>query len=209
MPAAFLLTSIFLLELASAALDAIGYGALASYLWSTYTQLTNNQKANQRLTLRKSITDLRSQLSTISSVDEFAKWAKLRRKLDAASSSFERVSGDLALEKTAFELYINLLMRVFIYGSRTVLSVYNYRTAVFYVPANWFYPVLWFLSLPGAPMGSVSVAVWAFACNRVCKRGVATLARVFAPVAETNMPARRNEENGQDGAGGVRQQVAY
>ncbi|KAJ2718847.1 GET complex subunit get1 [Coemansia sp. Benny D115] len=126
---------------------------------------------------------MRSDLRTISSVDEFARWAKLRRKLDSASASFEKLSGELSIERTAFELYVNLVMRVVVYGARIVMSLWNYGVAVFYVPENWFYPFLWALSLPGAPAGGVSVAVWSFACNRVFKRAVAVYERVYRPVA--------------------------
>ncbi|KAJ2399681.1 GET complex subunit get1 [Coemansia sp. RSA 2559] len=107
----------------------------------------------------------------------------MRRRLDAMSSQFEKASSDLAIERTAFELYINLVLRAAIYGLRALVSIYNYRKAVFYVPENWFYPVLWFLSLPAAPMGSVSVTVWALACNRVCKRIAVMFNRVLVPVA--------------------------
>ncbi|KAJ1954278.1 GET complex subunit get1 [Dipsacomyces acuminosporus] len=184
----FLLLSIFVLELVSALLDSIGYGAVSSALWDTYCKVTGNKKAAERLELKDSIMHLRRELRTISSVDQFAKWAKMRRRLDALSAKFEKVSSDLAIERTAFELYVNLILRVVIYGSRAVINIYNYRVPVFYVPANWFYPVLWFLSLPAAPTGSVSVSVWAFACNRVCKRGAIILDRVLKPVAVVQQP---------------------
>ncbi|KAI8324139.1 hypothetical protein GQ54DRAFT_77670 [Martensiomyces pterosporus] len=177
----FLLVSIFVLELVSALLDSIGYGTVAGSLWDTYCRATGNKKAAERLELKDSIMQLRRELRTVSSVDQFAKWAKMRRRLDAMSTKFESVSSDLAIERTAFELYVNLVLRVVVYGSRAVINIYNYRVPVFYVPANWFYPVLWFLSLPAAPMGSVSVSVWAFACNRVCKRGAIIFDRVLKP----------------------------
>lgn len=185
----YLILSIFLIELASAVVDGIGYGAIASAVWDTYCRMTGSKKAVERLELRDSIVKLRQSLRTVSSVDEFAKWAKMRRRLDALSTKFESVSSELALERTAFELYVNLVLRVVLYGARAAINLYYYRTPVFYVPANWFYPVLWFLSLPTAPMGSVSVSVWAFACNRVCKRGVAIFNRVFKmTMAEQQTP---------------------
>ncbi|KAJ1847775.1 GET complex subunit get1 [Coemansia sp. RSA 2708] len=180
---AFLAVLVFLLEAAAAILDAIGYGSIAAALWDTYCRATGNRKAAERLELRAAIVALRRDLRSVSSVDEFARWAKLRRRLDALSASFETVSSDLSIERTAFELYVNMVLRVAVYGVRAVVSIYNYRVAVFYVPQNWFYPVLWFLSLPSAPMGSVSVTVWAFACNRVCKRAAAIFNRTLRPVA--------------------------
>ncbi|KAJ1823394.1 GET complex subunit get1, partial [Coemansia sp. RSA 2599] len=184
--------------IASIALDAVGYSVVSAMLWDTYSRITNSKKAHERLHLREAITQMRSELRTISSVDQFAKWAKLRRKLDAASASFERVSGELAIERTAFELYVNLVLRVLIYGSRAILNIYNYRVAVFYVPANWYYPVLWFLSLPSAPTGSVSVTVWSFACNRVCKRAAAIFNRVMKPI---EMPNRQQQQQQQQQIG--------
>ncbi|KAJ2003747.1 GET complex subunit get1 [Coemansia sp. RSA 2322] len=178
-----LVVCIFVLELVSGVLDYVGFGTVASVLWDTYCRAVGNQKALERMTLKDSIVILRRDLRAVSSVDEFAKWAKMRRKLDALTARFESVSSELAIERTAFELYANLVLRAAVYGLRAVINVYNYRTPVFYVPANWFYPVLWFLSLPAAPMGSVSVTVWSFACNRVCKRSAVIFGRVLKPVA--------------------------
>ncbi|KAJ2367116.1 GET complex subunit get1 [Coemansia sp. RSA 2607] len=182
MVASFLLIAVFVVELVSTVVDAIGYSAIAAMLWGAYSRVSNNRKAQKRAQLRASITQMRNALRTISSVDEFARWAKLRRRLDGESAEFERVSGELAIERTAFSLYVNLVLRVVVYGTRAALGLYYYRTAVFYVPGNWFYPVVWTLSLPSAPMGSVSVAVWAFACNRVCRRAAGIYDRVMRPV---------------------------
>ncbi|KAJ1786110.1 GET complex subunit get1, partial [Coemansia sp. RSA 2399] len=154
MASAFLILTVFILEAVSALVDGVGYGAIATMLWNTYCSVTGNKKASERLELKDSIIQLRRDLRAVSSVDEFARWAKMRRRLDAVSSKFEKTSSDLAIERTAFELYINLVLRAVIYGLRALVSIYNYRRAVFYVPENWFYPVLWFLSLPAAPMGS-------------------------------------------------------
>ncbi|KAJ1737764.1 GET complex subunit get1 [Coemansia sp. Benny D160-2] len=184
MASGFLIVTIFILEAVSSLIDGIGYGAIATMLWSTYCSITGNKKALERLQLKDSIIQLRRELRTVSSVDEFARWAKMRRRLDAVSSKFEQASSDLAIERTAFELYVNLVLRAAIYGLRALINIYNYRRAVFYVPENWFYPVLWFLSFPAAPTGSVSVTVWALACNRVCKHIAATFNRVLRPIAQ-------------------------
>ncbi|KAJ2362402.1 GET complex subunit get1, partial [Coemansia sp. RSA 2611] len=105
---AFLAVLVFLLEAAAAILDAIGYGSIAAALWDTYCRATGNRKAAERLELRAAIVALRRDLRSVSSVDEFARWAKLRRRLDALSASFETVSSDLSIERTAFELYVNM-----------------------------------------------------------------------------------------------------
>ncbi|KAI9506096.1 GET complex subunit get1 [Coemansia spiralis] len=183
MSSGLLIVTVFILEAVSALLDGMGYGTIATALWNIYCNITGNKKAAERLELKDAIVQLRRDLRTVSSVDEFARWAKMRRRLDALSAKFEGVSSDLAIERTAFELYANLVLRAIIYGLRAAVNIYNYREAVFYVPANWFYPILWFLSLPSSPMGSVSVTVWSLTCNRVCKRAAAVFNRVLKPVA--------------------------
>ncbi|KAJ1665920.1 GET complex subunit get1 [Coemansia sp. RSA 1813] len=195
MASALLIVTIFILEAVSAFVDGIGYSAIATMLWNTYCSITGNKKASERLELKDSIIQLRRDLRAVSSVDEFARWAKMRRRLDAVSSKFEKISSDLALERTAFELYVNLILRATIYGLRALISIYNYRTAMFYVPENWFYPVLWFLSLPAAPMGSVSVTVWAIACNRVCKRTAVMFNHVLRPVTPRQADSSVADQN--------------
>ncbi|KAJ1734723.1 GET complex subunit get1 [Coemansia biformis] len=191
---AYLALAVLALEIVSALLDSVGYGAVAAAAWAAYSRATRNKKTSERLRLKDAIVELRRELRMVSSVDEFARWAKMRRRLDSASGEFERVSSDLAIERTAFELYVNMALRAMVYGLRAALSMYNYRVAVFYVPADWFYPALWFLSLPAAPMGSVSVAVWAFACNRVCKRAALAVGRAMQPVMVPPQASRAGGE---------------
>ncbi|KAJ1958304.1 GET complex subunit get1 [Linderina pennispora] len=192
-----LLLTIFAIELLSVCLEAVGYSTLAQGLWATYCTVTGNQKAAERLSLKASITQLRRDLRTVSSVDEFARWAKMRRRLDALTGKFESVSSELALERTAFELYVNLALRVLIYSVRFIVSMWFWRAPVFYVPRNWFYPGVWVLAMPGAPKGSVSVAVWAVVCNRVCKQMGRIVNRVWRPVVVESEPQQQPPQQQQ------------
>lgn len=61
----------------------------------------------------------------------------------------------------------NTLLWLLTSGLQFVVGWWYRKQAVFYLPQGWFGPLGWWLSLPFAPAGSVSVGVWQMACKRV------------------------------------------
>jgi hypothetical protein len=75
-------------------------------------------------------------------------------------SIYDELSSTLAYEKTGFELWTTLGLRV--------LVLFLFRSSpAFYPPKGWLDPILPILSLPFAPSGSVSVAVWFVVCTQI------------------------------------------
>lgn len=67
--------------------------------------------------------------------------------------------------KTSFEFSVKIARWLTLNGPRLFIQFYYTKTPVFDLPAGWFpYPVEWILSFPRAPLGSVSIQVWSFAC---------------------------------------------
>jgi uncharacterized membrane-anchored protein YhcB (DUF1043 family) len=57
-----------------------------------YLKLTNDEKAIKQRKMKKQLFQMKAELDSTSSQDEFAKWAKLRRKLDKAAADLEKLS---------------------------------------------------------------------------------------------------------------------
>jgi len=57
------------------------------------------------------------------------------------------------------------------WGGRLIITLWYRSAAVFYLPPGWMGPLTWWLALPGAPKGAVSVAVWQMVCQRIIKAG--------------------------------------
>jgi len=93
--------------------------------------------------------------------------------------------GELSSNKTAFSIKFNTVLWILTTGLQFVVGWWYRKSAVFYLPQGWFGPLTWWLALPFAPKGSVSVGVWQMACKRVIKVGE----RVVKDLATSYPPA--------------------
>ncbi|KAI6046118.1 CHD5-like protein-domain-containing protein [Pisolithus marmoratus] len=158
-----ILVLVFFTELVS----WIGHGVLLDLAWSICCRILYSASIARQRELKTELLATKKELLQTSAQDQFAKWAKLRRSYS-----------ELALQKTAFSVKFNSLIWVLTTGLQFVIGWWYRRSAVFYLPPGWFGPLTWWLALPFAPKGSVSVGVWQLACRRVIKVGERTV-KVF------------------------------
>lgn len=78
-------------------------------------------------------------------------------------------------EKSSFDWSVRIARWLSTNGLKIFLQFYYTKTPVFALPADWFpYYVQWILSLPRAPLGSVSIQVW----SNVCATAVGVMADI-------------------------------
>ncbi|CAG8480391.1 926_t:CDS:2 [Diversispora eburnea] len=151
-----------------------GYSSLASLVYTIYLNTFQKEILIKQRKIKKEILNVKHDLARTSSQDQFAKWAKLRRKLDSKLSELEKLTTSLGFLKTTFEIKCTTFLWAIINGSQTLMVLWYFSTPVFYLPDKWFSPVTFTLSLPFAPSGSVSVLVWFLVCRKVLKRVIIT-----------------------------------
>ncbi|KAI8053178.1 WRB/Get1 family [Gilbertella persicaria] len=189
----YLPITIFLLVLITESILFLGYSYITSATYDLYVKLTKDSRVMKQQKMKRDALQLKAELSQTSSQDEFAKWAKLRRKLDKATADLEKLSSEIAFSKTAFELKVKSVLWFVVHGSQLVMVMWFRKSAVFYLPPGWFGPAQRFLSWPFAPAGSVSVAVWFAACRRMIKALALTANDfIFTPVAEKKVAASQD-----------------
>lgn len=150
--------------------------------YSVYLRIFYSGKASQQKDLKVHILATKKELLETSSQDQFAKWAKLRRKVDKGladldalstfhkysqklprgSKSYLIIDSELSVVRTKFSVQFSTALWTLTTGARFIVGWWYRRTPVFYLPSGWFGPVTWWLSLPFAPAGtycSVSVYV--------------------------------------------------
>ncbi|CDU23443.1 uncharacterized protein SPSC_02072 [Sporisorium scitamineum] len=160
---------IFLSVVVVQAIAALGKQRLEDILWFGYISIFQRRTLTTQRTLRREIYTTKQQLAATSSQDQFAKWAKLRRKVDKSLADLERTNSTLSSSRTTF----NMLLKGFLFVLTTVMpfcvtSWYS-KTPIFWLPPgehSWFGPLGWFLALPRAPRGAVSSTVWQMVCSR-------------------------------------------
>lgn len=86
--AALILITVFLTQ----AVSWIGKSVLQSTAFNIYSRIFLSSKSKQQRILRKQVLKDKAELARTSSQDEFAKWARLRRKVDKSLADLEKIS---------------------------------------------------------------------------------------------------------------------
>lgn len=74
----------------------------------------------------------------------------------------------IGAKRSSFDWTIRTTRWLSTTGVRLLLQMYYSKTPMFDLPQGWFpYPIEFVLSMPRAPLGTVSIQVWGFACGKV------------------------------------------
>jgi len=110
---------------------------------------------------------LKKELASISMTDEFARHAKLQRRINA-------LQDDLTAETTEATNTAGAVKSKFhsaCYGSlilsQLIMIMYHRSTPLFLFPAKWFGPVNWIISFPTGINGAVGFTFWLITCRRI------------------------------------------
>ncbi|KAI9225592.1 MAG: CHD5-like protein-domain-containing protein [Piptocephalis tieghemiana] len=196
---------ILLLTLFHSVVRVVGYSRVAEKIYQLYFSLVSNPIVHERQKYKKETLRLRTQLRATNAHDEFAKWAKIRRKLDASTSKYDKLSSDLAFQRTGIQVKTALALRVGLYLSRGILLIGYGRSAVIVPPSGWMGPLGPLLSLPFAPSGSISVPVWMMVCHKVVGMGEQMLIESYQSIRDGKQNQREEgeEEEKEEGEEGV------
>ncbi|SCV70363.1 BQ2448_1757 [Microbotryum intermedium] len=158
-----------------------------SQLYAPISRFSSNPTLQSQKALRADIIKLRTELAATSSVDEFSKWAKLRRRVDKAVSELEILNATSSQSRQSFQSIFKRILWVLTTILPFVITSWHRKAAVFYLPPSWFGPATWWLGLPSAPTGAVACGVWTMACKRTigaCKDAVVDLTQKEAAAAQ-------------------------
>ncbi|KAF9916340.1 GET complex subunit get1, partial [Modicella reniformis] len=123
--------------------------------YDIYLKIVSKDMVSKQRQLKKEVLTLKNELARTSSQDEFAKWAKLRRKMDSKIAELEKLTSELHLTKASFEIKFKSLLWFLTTGLQFLMVMWFRRVAVFYLPHNWFGPAERVLAMPFAERGSV------------------------------------------------------
>ncbi|KAL4809132.1 protein get1 [Aspergillus unguis] len=172
-----LIWTIFIIHVAIFVVNTIGATTIDNLLWILYLKLPTSlyKTAQEQSKLKREVVQLKREMNNTSSQDEFAKWAKLRRRHDKAMTDYEALNSKLSSQKSSFDWFVKIARWLSTTGLKIFIQFRYSKSPVFELPAGWLpYYVEWILSFPRAPHGSVSVQVW----NSVCATAVSTGAEI-------------------------------
>ncbi|GAD95500.1 retrograde vesicle-mediated transport protein Get1 [Paecilomyces variotii No. 5] len=183
-PMLSLVLIVFFVHLAIYLVNTIGAAAIDNLLWIIYLKLptSTSRNAKEQARVKREVVQLKREMNATSSQDEFAKWAKLRRRHDKTMEEFETLNKIISANKTSFEWTVKVARWLSTNGFKLFLQFYYSKTPVFELPPGWFpYYVEWVLSFPRAPIGTVSVQVWGSACAAAISLTGDVVASALAP----------------------------
>ncbi|KKZ62355.1 protein GET1 [[Emmonsia] crescens] len=143
---------------------------ITSQLWLLYIKLPTGTShiAREQRRLKLDVVQLKREMNATSSQDEFAKWAKLRRRHDKALEAYEAKNDQLTQSKSSFDMTIKSVRWAATSGLMLFLQFWFSKTPIFTLPPGWIpWQVEWVLSFPRAPIGTVSIQIWGGACATV------------------------------------------
>ncbi|KAL0247353.1 protein GET1 [Cryptococcus tetragattii IND107] len=180
---------IFLCTLINQIVSWVGKSVLQEIAFTAYSWVFLSGIAVKQRKLRKQVLEDKAELGRTSSQDEFAKWAKLRRKLDKSLADLEKANNNVSSSRSSFSKKFSTLLWLMTTGAQFLLSWWFRKQPIFWLPEGWVpYPVAWLLSFPSAPIGSVSSGAWGAICRCVLNTLQEIIQSLLAPSPASTTP---------------------
>ncbi|EGE03131.1 CHD5 domain-containing protein [Trichophyton equinum CBS 127.97] len=115
---ASLLLFVLAIQIITYLINTIGASTIDSLLWLLYIKLPNqaSQTAREQRQAKLEVIQLKREMGATSSQDEFAKWAKLRRRHDKAMEEYDVKNKKLNAMKVSFDWTIKTVRWAFTTG---------------------------------------------------------------------------------------------
>ena len=115
--------------------------------------------------IQTEIKGLELELHGTSAMDEFAKWAKIRRQLDSETKKLQELQANEGMKKLTIQVKVTSGLWVLTTIMHIFCSLYFRSDAMFFMP-KILGPLNEYLHYPFAPAGSVSVVVWYYCVKK-------------------------------------------
>ncbi|KAJ3020813.1 UNVERIFIED_CONTAM: GET complex subunit get1 [Siphonaria sp. JEL0065] len=175
---AYAVLLVFLFAAIATLLDA-NYNSLATVAHSLLRLVVPSKAAARIEKVKKDLIEAKKTMNSISAQDEFAKWAKERRRHDKLETEYANLVKAQGSDKSSFERTVSWGVWIGVWVLHIGIVLAYRKTPMFYVPTSFVGPFSWMLSMPFAPTGSVSVTFWLFASKNVIKK-ILTASKLIA-----------------------------
>ncbi|XP_028838117.1 tail-anchored protein insertion receptor WRB-like [Denticeps clupeoides] len=117
--------------------------------------------------MRAAVQDMRKQLSAISMMDEFARYARLERKISKTTDRLKTY----VKTRTAQQAKVKWVVNITYYVLQAVLMISliwkYYADPVTVLPSKWISPLERMVAFPSGVVGGVGITCWLVVCNKV------------------------------------------
>ncbi|KAG5520164.1 hypothetical protein PMAC_001241 [Pneumocystis sp. 'macacae'] len=146
----------FIIVIMSNFISALGINVISSLIYtifSNFIPLTLSSVIKKHRSLQRSAFQTKKDLSNTSSVDEFAKWARLKRKYDKEVSEIEKISAEVNSQQYNFNIKVHTIIWLCTAGLQYIIQWYYCKIPMFWLVKGWFpYYIERIICFPMAPI---------------------------------------------------------
>ncbi|XP_031571064.1 tail-anchored protein insertion receptor WRB-like [Actinia tenebrosa] len=106
----------------------------------------------------------------ISAQDEFAKYARLQRKIDKLKDEVNSFGSERRKAEGKHKLISKVLIMMSIFAIHITFLIMYRKDPVIILPHQWFYPFTFILSLPTGISGAIGLPCWMLTCNKIIEK---------------------------------------
>ncbi|KAM8854416.1 guided entry of tail-anchored proteins factor 1 isoform 1-T1 [Synchiropus picturatus] len=156
------LASVFLCNLMKTLLPSI----------SSFFSKMVQKDAEQENEMRAEIQEMKKEQSSISMMDEFARYARLDRKINKLTDKLKTHVKARTAQQAKMKWVVNILFYI-LQGVLMVSLIWKYYSdPVNVVPSKWIAPVERLVAFPTGVAGGVGITCWLVVCNKVVTLGL-------------------------------------
>ncbi|ELW67904.1 Tryptophan-rich protein [Tupaia chinensis] len=135
--------------------------------FSSFMSRVLQKDAEQESQMRAEIQDMKQELATVNMMDEFARYARLERKInkmtDKLKTHVKARTAQLAKIKWVISVAFYILQ-----AALMISLIWNYYSVpVAVVPSKWITPLDRLVAFPTRVAGGVGITCWILVCNKV------------------------------------------
>ncbi|XP_070606537.1 guided entry of tail-anchored proteins factor 1 isoform X1 [Erythrolamprus reginae] len=123
--------------------------------------------AEQESEMRSDIQSMKQELSTISMMDEFARYARLERKINKMTDKLKTYVKTRTAQLAKIKWVINIVFYI-LQGALMITLIWKYYSEpVTVLPNKWLAPLERLVAFPTGVAGGVGITCWLVVCNKV------------------------------------------
>ncbi|CAL1571941.1 unnamed protein product [Knipowitschia caucasica] len=128
--------------------------------------------ADQESEMRAEIQNLKREQFSISMMDEFARYARLERKINKLTDQLKTHVKSRTGHQAKMKWFVNIVFYI-VQGALMISLIWKYYSdPVTVVPSRWIAPVERLVAFPTGVAGGVGITCWLVVCNKVVSLGL-------------------------------------
>ncbi|XP_064834345.1 guided entry of tail-anchored proteins factor 1-like isoform X1 [Oncorhynchus masou masou] len=134
---------------------------------SSYLSKVFQKNVEDEIEMRAAIQAMKKELSSINMMDEFARYARLERKINKMTDKLKTYVKSRTGQQTKIKWVVNIVYYILQAVLMISLIWKHYADPVTVLPSKWISPLERMVAFPSGVAGGVGITCWLVVCNKV------------------------------------------